>query len=184
MIHSASNLLEAGIKFRKKKNLCGVKYLEGGSIMPRSSFLDINFDKGVIEIPPFTVEDYTNPLFLNFIAFEQCYCHCNSYFSDYTYFMDCLINSPKDVQILCQNGIIDRWSGCIKDVATLFNKMGREIVLSPNDFYLSGVFDEVNGYCDTIWHVWGASLIHSYFYNPWAIISVLAAILLLLLTFT
>ncbi|XXG70582.1 hypothetical protein AAC387_Pa07g0026 [Persea americana] len=41
--------------------------------------------------------------------------------------MDCLNDTANDVQILCQNGIIDRWLGSNEDVADLFTKIGKEV---------------------------------------------------------
>ncbi|CAK9134993.1 unnamed protein product [Ilex paraguariensis] len=42
---------------------------------------------------------------------------------------------------------------------------------------------DVNRYYDHRWNAWRASLKHNYFSNPWAIISFVAAVVLLLLTF-
>lgn len=167
-INNASTLKESGIKFKMGDG---------------DGFLDIKFRDGVIEIPPLKVEETTNPLFLNLVAFEQCYRHCNSYFAGYTYFMDCLIDTAKDAQILSQNGIIDRWLDSNEDVANLFNKLGREVIVYDYDFYLLSVCNEINQYHRTHWNVWRATLRRNYLNNPWAIISVTAAGVLLLLTF-
>jgi len=40
----------------------------------------------------------------------------------------------------------------------------------------------VNRYYEYKWSTWVASLKHNYFSNPWAIVSVVAAVFLLLLT--
>ncbi|KAK6927513.1 Protein of unknown function DUF247, plant [Dillenia turbinata] len=88
----ASELHEAGVKFRKATSLC---------------LFDIQFHYGVLDIPCFRVHDSTETLFPNLIAFEQCYYRDDSYIVDYVYFLDCLINTPKDVKLLVQNGIID-----------------------------------------------------------------------------
>eukprot|EP00268_Persea_americana_P001594 TRINITY_DN10485_c0_g1_i4.p1 TRINITY_DN10485_c0_g1~~TRINITY_DN10485_c0_g1_i4.p1 ORF type:complete len:270 (+),score=23.06 TRINITY_DN10485_c0_g1_i4:144-953(+) len=166
IIPNASRLQEAGIKF---------------AMGPGS---DIKFEKGVIKIPPLKVMDATKSVLLNLVAFEQCYRHCNSYFAGFTYFMDCLIDNAKDVQILCENGIINRWLSSDKEVAALFNKLGREIIVYDHDSNLLNVCEEINRYYGAAWHAWRTSLKRNYFNSPWAIISVAAGIVLLLFTFS
>eukprot|EP00268_Persea_americana_P042829 TRINITY_DN42903_c0_g1_i1.p1 TRINITY_DN42903_c0_g1~~TRINITY_DN42903_c0_g1_i1.p1 ORF type:complete len:474 (+),score=58.18 TRINITY_DN42903_c0_g1_i1:49-1470(+) len=171
-IDCASKLEERGIKFRKRPDVQDY------------DFLDIKFDKGVIEIPPIQIWDKTERENLNLIAFEQCYIHCPCYITGYHHFMDCLINTAKDVDILCREGIIDNRLGNEKLVASHFNSMVREANKCAEDFYLSGVCEKINVYSKRRWPRLRASLVHDYFNNPWAIISFLAAVLLLLLTMT
>ncbi|KAL3746900.1 hypothetical protein ACJRO7_015785 [Eucalyptus globulus] len=52
----------------------------------------------------------------------------------------------------------------------------------PKDFYFSGLCAELNEYYRIPWHRWKATLKRDYFNSPWSIISVVAAIILLLLT--
>ncbi|XXG87369.1 hypothetical protein AAC387_Pa11g2074 [Persea americana] len=170
-IDCASKLEERGIKFRKRD-------------VHISNFLDIKFDKGVIEIPAIQVWDKTERENLNLIAFEQCYLHCKSYITAYHLFMDCLINTAKDVDILCREGIIDNRLGSEELVASHFNSMVREAKEYYNEFYLSDVCEKINKYSERRWPKLRASLVHDYFNNPWAIISFLAAVFLLLLTMT
>ncbi|XXG88416.1 hypothetical protein AAC387_Pa12g0626 [Persea americana] len=172
-VPSASKLEEVGIKFKKRNDV------KDGNIM-----LNIKFQKGVIEIPPVLVWDETNIVFLNLIAFEQCYNHCKKYFIAYTTFMDWLINTGKDVEILCRREVIDNGLGNEEEVAALFNNMGREVIINGDHFYLSRVCNDINEYNERAWPKLRATLVHDYFKNPWAIISFMAALLLLLLTMT
>jgi len=48
--------------------------------------------------------------------------------------------------------------------------------------YFGQSFNDVKQYSEVNLHRWRARLMHDYFENPWAIISVIAAILLLVLT--
>eukprot|EP00268_Persea_americana_P019597 TRINITY_DN20074_c0_g1_i1.p1 TRINITY_DN20074_c0_g1~~TRINITY_DN20074_c0_g1_i1.p1 ORF type:complete len:476 (+),score=70.71 TRINITY_DN20074_c0_g1_i1:208-1635(+) len=171
IIPSASKLEEGGIRFRKRD-----KY---------TTSLDINFQNGVIEIPPTEFMDQTNSEILNYIAFEQCYCHSKKHFTTYNTFMDCLINNSKDVEILCREGIIVNWLGSDEELAAAYNKMGTEVtVFDDDDFYLAGVCEDINRYRERAWPKLRASLVHDYFKNPWAIISCIAALVLLLVTMT
>ena len=80
-------------------------------------------------------------------------------------------------------GIIEHWLGSDAEVADLFNRLCQEVVYDVNDSYLSRLSEEVNRYYNHRWNAWRASLRHNYFSNPWAIISFVAAVVLLLLTF-
>ncbi|XXG72864.1 hypothetical protein AAC387_Pa07g1865 [Persea americana] len=170
MIPSASKLKEAGITFRKKrllKTLC---------------LLDIKFEKGVIEIPCMEFWDTSNLVFLNLVAFEQCYYPCKKYITAYITFINSLISTRKDLEILCREGIIENWVG--SDGDRVFNNVVRELTVRGDDFYLSGICEEINHYCNGSWPKMRATLVHDYFRNRWAIISFFAALFLLLLTLT
>lgn len=99
--------------------------------------------------------------------------------------------SPFDIiakiVILCRylhdRGIIEHWLGNDKEVADLFSRLCQEVVFDFNNSYLSGLSDRVNKYYNSRWNTWSATLKHSYFSNPWAIISLVAAVFLLILTF-
>ncbi|KQJ83450.1 UPF0481 protein At3g47200 [Brachypodium distachyon] len=172
-VHCVSELREAGIRCRRRNT---------------DRFWDIRFDKGVLHIPRILIHDGTKPLFLNLIAFEQCH-HMDvdatpggNNITSYAIFMDNLINSAEDVKYLHDRGIIEHWLGSDAEVAELFNRLCLEVVFDINDSYLSGLSDQVNRYYDYKWSTWVASLQHNYFTNPWAIVSLVAGVFLLLLT--
>lgn len=160
----------------------GVQFRKGED----SDLLDIKFEGGVLEIPPLIIDDNTVPLLLNFVAYEQCDEDAKPFFTNFFMFFDSLINSHNDVEILHKNGIINHVLGSDKDVANLFNKLCREIVYDLDECYLSKQMKGVNEYCKeyyaTRWHVWWTNLIRDYFSSPWTFLSLLAAIVLLLLT--
>ncbi|XP_077219121.1 UPF0481 protein At3g47200-like [Tasmannia lanceolata] len=101
MVHCVLALRSCGIKFRKGKS---------------DKFMDIKFHKSILEIPPLVIHDSTKSIFLNLMAFEQCYPHCNNHVTSYISFMDGLINCPKDVGYLRRQGIIDHGLGSEEDV--------------------------------------------------------------------
>ncbi|MBA0829561.1 hypothetical protein Goarm_014159, partial [Gossypium armourianum] len=63
--------------------------------------------------------------------------------TDYMNFMDCLINSSKDVELLRRRGIINNWLGNDEVIATMFNRLGDSVSISRYSFY-SEVFSNVN----------------------------------------
>ncbi|KAK9097332.1 hypothetical protein Sjap_022829 [Stephania japonica] len=167
LIHCVTELKEAGIKFRRRNT---------------DRFWDIKFENGVLQIPRILIHDGTKSLFLNLIAFEQCHLDCTNDITSYVIFMDNLINSPEDVCYLHYCGIIEHWLGSDGEVADLFNRLCQEVVFDMNESYLSQLSAQVNRYYNHRWNAWRASLKHNYFNNPWAIISFVAAVVLLLLT--
>uniref|UniRef100_A0A0V0GNA9 Putative ovule protein n=1 Tax=Solanum chacoense TaxID=4108 RepID=A0A0V0GNA9_SOLCH len=87
-------------------------------------------------IPCFLVIDGTETVLRNLIAYEQQSSDVDpKYFSDYTTFMNHLIDSDKDVNLLFQKGIIENWIGEDKEVATLFNKIGKGVTTYSNFYY-------------------------------------------------
>uniref|UniRef100_A0A7N0RCB3 Uncharacterized protein n=1 Tax=Kalanchoe fedtschenkoi TaxID=63787 RepID=A0A7N0RCB3_KALFE len=171
LIHCVAELQEAGIKFKRKE---------------MHQLLDINFSRGVLEIPPLYINDNTVPIFLNFLAYEQCDQEAEPYFTNFFMFFDGLINSSKDVKILHQYEIINHSLGSMENVAKLFNNVCREIVCDLDHCYLSKQMAEANefwkAYYATKWHIWWTNLINEYFSSPWTAISLVAAIFLLILT--
>ncbi|XP_022722243.1 uncharacterized protein LOC111279562 [Durio zibethinus] len=129
-IRCATELKEAGIKF---------KLVDGNTMF------DIWFANGTLHIPQIRIGDYTEPFLRNLIAYEQLFLADTDLklATDYMVFMDNLIDSPKDVEILCQHGIIKNLLGDDKAVATMINGLGVFIIISPS-FYYTEVFNKIN----------------------------------------
>ncbi|KAG7943532.1 hypothetical protein I3843_15G045100 [Carya illinoinensis] len=162
---SATGLVEAGIKFVKATS---------------ENILNIEFDDGVLKIPPLLIQETTETVFRNLIAFEQCYTDCEAWLTSYAILIDNLINTNKDVDILCESGIIHSWSNR-KETVQFFNKLYHNTYVKT--FYYGSLCNKVNGYCQRRWPRWRAILVHNYFNSPWAFLSTLAAIILLILSF-
>ncbi|GKV50756.1 hypothetical protein SLEP1_g57452 [Rubroshorea leprosula] len=171
-IRSATELREAGIDF---------KMVETQGNEKRCLF-DSKFEKGILEMPKVTIEDDTESLYRNLIACEQFNAACPAFVTEYVALMDSLINSGKDVELLCKRGIIDNWLGDDESVAVLFNRLRDHTNIYKEQFFYARLFKNVNKHYETPWNKWKANLWHKYFNNPWAFISFLAATLLILLT--
>ncbi|GKV50154.1 hypothetical protein SLEP1_g56867 [Rubroshorea leprosula] len=163
-IRSTTELKEAGIRFKKG---------EGDNLF------DIKFRNGVLEIPMIKIVDSTERLYRNVIACEQFEKENPKYFTEFARFMDCLINSGKDVELLCHCGIIENWLGSDEAVAAMFNRLTDNVWASIK-FYTQ-IYIDVNEYYNKPRNKRMASLRHNYFNTPWAFISFLAAAFLLLL---
>ncbi|KAI3898289.1 hypothetical protein MKX03_033966 [Papaver bracteatum] len=164
-IPSATELSRAGIKFKR------------GST--KTSFLEIKFNDGVMEIPPISIYDGTDTLLRNLIACEQLY-NGYAHFSSYALLMDSLIDSSEDVEALRKERIITNYLGCDQDVCNIFNNLGFEVSVADDHYSLQS--KAANTYYKNSWHKWRATLWREYFNNPWSIISFSAAFLLIALT--
>ncbi|XP_008781329.2 UPF0481 protein At3g47200-like [Phoenix dactylifera] len=166
-IPCASELREAGVRFEMKES---------------DSFLDVTFSNPVLQIPLLSVGNSLNPLLRNLIAFEQCCPDACSYFTSYAVLMDDLINTPRDVAILHSRGIVENKLGSDEDVALLFNRLMTHVTFTADSNIYAELFKQVNAHCGSKLNKWRAKLVREYFSNPWSIISLLAAIALLVLT--
>lgn len=167
----------------------GVKFIRGEG----NGFFDIKLTKDELSIPKLKVNDMSETFFRNLIAFEQC--GYSGYFAEdiasYVILMDNFINTPYDVDLLVKSGIIENELGESEVIAHLFNNLHKEVITEANILYFDKLCEELNDYSKDKIHKWKAKcfrwwimLKHDYFNNPWSMISVIAAFLLLILTIT
>lgn len=165
-INSAVELKEAGISFKKSEG---------------NSFFGIEFKNNAMIIPEWEISDSTESLFRNLIAYEYYLTGTpQKYVTDYIFFMHCLVHSPEDAKLLRRTGIISNLLGSDEMVYDLINQLGKNSIIS-NKFSYINIFYFVNHHCGHKRNRWMAILRRKYFNSPWALISVFAAIALLIL---
>ncbi|KAF5471786.1 hypothetical protein F2P56_008556 [Juglans regia] len=164
VIYRITKLLKAGIK---------IELREGAD-----NFLAVKFKNGVIEMPKITIDYFMHSFMVNCRAFEQLDNKSSKYITVYVYFLDCLVNTAKDVEYLYEQNIIDDYDGKNSEVVQFINKLGKEMDVETDQFYLYNFFVKVNRRYRDKWKV----LKHRYFNSPWSLISSSAAGVLLLLT--
>ncbi|KMT16803.1 hypothetical protein BVRB_2g042900 [Beta vulgaris subsp. vulgaris] len=156
----------------------GVKFLA----TPGKNLLDIKYTGGVLQIPKFSIQDNTEAILRSLIFSEQCHHYEDSYFIDYAFFLDALIDTPEDVQVLVQNKIIDPCLGSDDEVATIINQITTCSMLYAPNFYYSQVSRDLHAHVTNRRNKWRAILMRDYFNHPWSLISVVYLVLLLILT--
>lgn len=170
VLHFASELEEAGVQFKKRKG---------------HSLLDIEFGHRTLQVTPLPINDHTISLLLNCVAYELTGGHPQPIFTNYLIFWNSLVNSPVDVQILHNHGIVNNALGSNEDVANLLIRC-REVLYDRNLGYLYNEIKEVNEFCERYYEskyrVWWRSLIREHFSSPWTCLALFTAIILLLLT--
>ncbi|CAN6681771.1 unnamed protein product [Malus baccata var. baccata] len=165
-VPNAAELLQAGVKFTVGKG---------------SNIFDIKFSDGILEIPTLIVADTTDLAIRNLLAFEQCHKREEDCLTSYVFLMKRLAKTPKDVELLVEHGIIENWLGSTKKISTLLHDLGTGMIL--DHYCYAPLCENLNSYCRARRHKWMANLRQNYFNTPWSIISVVAAVILLILTF-
>ncbi|CAO2817995.1 unnamed protein product [Amaranthus hypochondriacus] len=171
--------LEISYLTLKDLQASGVKIIASESLpLP-----DIEYKNGVLKIPTIKIDETIEPLLKNLLYFEQCYSFGNTYIADYVSFLDHLINTGEDVQILVDNKILIRNGlGSVEAVANFINNLTKDLLIVETKYYYKDICKELNAYASRPWNKWKAILRRQYFNHPWAAISVFAAIILFLLT--
>ncbi|PRQ55182.1 hypothetical protein RchiOBHm_Chr1g0321791 [Rosa chinensis] len=164
---STTKLHQAGVKFK---------------VGPRKSLSSIQFIDGILEIPKLILEDHTELIMRNVVAYEQCNFPSKCCVSDYVLVLDSLVDTAKDVELLIDYGIFENCLGDSNEVSRWINSLNIGVGYS-GDFYFSTVCQNLTKHCDVGWHKRMANLRQNYFNTPWRTISVVAAGILLVLTF-
>ncbi|XP_018505195.2 UPF0481 protein At3g47200-like [Pyrus x bretschneideri] len=162
-IQCTTQLRPSGVKFRPHRDA--------------ENLLDVDFQNGVLQIPPITINDLAIVVFINCMAFERCHQYTSQHFTAYIAFMSRLINSTRDVTLLCADGIITGFSLNDQNVAEMITKLGEKVVFNIRECYLSKQFRDVEAYYSSHW----ATFMRTYFSRPWSFITVLTAFTVLLL---
>ncbi|KAF5469030.1 hypothetical protein F2P56_013131 [Juglans regia] len=114
-MYSAAQLDEVGLKFKKRESIDN-KYW---------SPLELKYEDGVLEIPPFQLDSSTEIYARNLVAFEECHYREDPYITDYYIMLSMLIKTVKDMDVLVRKQIIDNWMDGV--VATsMINKLSGE----------------------------------------------------------
>ncbi|KAG6718427.1 hypothetical protein I3842_04G148500, partial [Carya illinoinensis] len=165
----ATQLAKAGLTLRRVKasaTLIDIKYHEGG----------------VLEIPPFTIDNTTEIFARNLMALEQCHYPTQTYITDYFFLLDFLIDTDKDVALLADKKILVNGMG--DDNATFINNLGTNVQYSSMNSEYCRLCRDLAEFRDDSWHRWKAIFKRDYVSTPWKIVATIAAILLLALTLT
>ncbi|OMO58462.1 hypothetical protein COLO4_34627 [Corchorus olitorius] len=139
--YKATKLKAAGIKLKKATT---------------EDLLDIKFGKGVLEIPPIEVHQYTERLFRNLIAFEQCCSESTRHISSYVLLMKSLVQDERDTKLLKAKQILTNYDVIEKkQVSTLFDRLWEDMNVTENvsnfEFYYDGLCEEVKEYKGPSW---------------------------------
>ncbi|XP_062166179.1 UPF0481 protein At3g47200-like [Alnus glutinosa] len=91
------------------------------------SFLVVKFRYGVIEMPRITIDNFMSSFLLNCVAFEQCHNSTSKHVTTYATFLDCLVNTAKDVEYLSDCNIIENKFGKDAELTHFINNLGKDV---------------------------------------------------------
>ena len=161
-VPSATQLHQAGVKF--KVGLTGNIY-------------DIKFKNGILEIPCLRVCGQTYSIFRNLLAYERWH-FMEQYIHDYFFVIEGLIDTPNDVELLVQSGIIEFKRTDRQEVADLINNVLTGTIISETDFYFADLCEALNAHCIVPWNKWKATLGQVYSRTPGVALFIIAFLIL------
>ncbi|KAG5222694.1 UPF0481 protein [Salix suchowensis] len=163
--YNAVMLRQAGMKFQVTEDKC---------------LVNITFEEGVLKLPRLEVDHRFEPLVRNIMAFEQCFKPFKAYVCNYIMFMDLLIDSAEDVDLLAENRIIHNLLGDNAALSDMINKLCETI---PDTYTCyDDICGEMNAYYENRSNRRKATLKLVYFPNVWRGTATVAAAILLILT--
>ncbi|KAI8002875.1 UPF0481 protein [Camellia lanceoleosa] len=144
------------------------------------SLVDVKFRNGVLEIPTLVTVESTTSLFKNLLALEQCQNQKRSSFTSYLFFMDALVDTDKDIDLLLQAGVLKTWLNDKQALVSLLSGLSTNLLFSKQDMVaFEDIFAGLKDYCSS--HELRACLMRNYYASRWDILN---SILIFIFTIT
>ncbi|KAJ0074878.1 hypothetical protein Patl1_34660 [Pistacia atlantica] len=155
----------------------------GVSFSPLSTgkrFTDIKFDskKAIFELPPITLDDNTEVVLRNLVAYEASNPSASLYFTRYTELMNGIIDTAGDVKLLKERGLIRNKMKSDEEAASMWNTMSRSL-RKKKVKDLDAEIKSVNEYYNGKWKIKAKKIMNNYVYEYWQFLAFVAAVLLL-----
>uniref|UniRef100_A0A7N2LF95 Uncharacterized protein n=1 Tax=Quercus lobata TaxID=97700 RepID=A0A7N2LF95_QUELO len=119
----------------------------------------------LLKIPQFEIDDITEGLFRNIMAWEQCYYPSEAYLCNYMGLLDYLLDTGEDVELLVEKDIIVNSLGSNEAISKMVNRLCLEIV-EENSCY-SELAQKLNKHFDQCCNRNMGLLKSTYFSNLW-----------------
>ncbi|MCL7026033.1 hypothetical protein MKW94_013017 [Papaver nudicaule] len=186
-------LLRGGKQFEEeivvKRCASELHHQSGVQFKKVGSYQDIKFDKSTatLQLPSVIINDYNASTLLNLLAYELRV-GTGRDMNSYIYLIDSLVDSAKDVRLLQSQGIIVSSMGSDDAVVKVLKDLARDTVVDSSCMSYLAIGEMNKYYEDSMnkwrrrFREWRSKLYLNYFSNPWTVISVAGAALLLVLT--
>ncbi|KAD3336073.1 hypothetical protein E3N88_31592 [Mikania micrantha] len=176
IIHSAIDLDRAGVNFKPSEDPTWVMGIEVKQ--NRFPCLFWYWNRPTVTMPVLSVDDTTEFLFRNLIAYEQSF-QTQGYVTSYAIAIDMLVNTHDDVAKLVESKVLVNYMGSNEEVANMINNIGKNV--SCVDSYYDQEWEILNKYYNGYWPNHIATMRRTYFSSPWSIIALVAGIILFVL---
>ena len=151
--YSVTQLHEAGVKFHK---------CVGDKEASSKCILDLSFENGVLKIPLLEFDDSTEARIRNIMALEQCDYRRPKFITDFYLILDRLINTTKDLDLLCDRGILINGLGDNNAVTSMIHNLSRGIFRGDMNSNFYRLSKDLNEYYEQPRHRWKALLRQQY----------------------
>uniref|UniRef100_M8BUI1 Uncharacterized protein n=1 Tax=Aegilops tauschii TaxID=37682 RepID=M8BUI1_AEGTA len=157
---------------------CGVRFMPSPEGMA-----GIGFDAATatLTLPVLHLDSNTEVILRNLVAYETAAVRGPLVLARYTELMNGIIDTPKDVKILRECGIIFNTMKSDKEAADMWNGMCRAVRPSKVPL-LDGVIRDVNAHRNRRVAVKARRFLKRYVFRSWRLLTLLAAVVLLLMT--
>ncbi|GLJ34764.1 hypothetical protein SUGI_0699700 [Cryptomeria japonica] len=147
----------------------------------------VGFESGKLSLPQIEVNNITETLLRNLMAYEECqkcsFSPDDTVISHFVCFLDDLVESEKDVSILKEAGIIKSNLGSDKEVADIFNHLRKGITVEQvNRFKCLEVAQQARTYYYSKWKKPIRRVKDAYCSKPLYWVPILAATAILVMT--
>ncbi|KAK1422383.1 hypothetical protein QVD17_25470 [Tagetes erecta] len=175
---SAVELDRAGVNFKRVRDTEWPLVMEVKS--RRLPCFSLSWGKPTLIMPVLDINDFTELVLKNLIAYEQFSENVTQYITSYAMAMDMLIDTEEDIAKLVESKVVVNHIGSNQEAADMINNICKEVAY--RDFFYFEQWMELNRHYNSYWSINMAWLRRTYFNNPWNIIALLAGILLFVLT--
>nr|GEU89765.1 putative UPF0481 protein At3g02645 [Tanacetum cinerariifolium] len=176
-VHSAVELIRAGVNFKpneESKRAMDIKYESSRTC------LYFPWGKPTLRMPELYIDDDTELVIRNFIAYEQTSTQVDYSFTSYAHAIDMLVDTQDDVAKLVESKVVINNLGSNEEAAKLINGICKEIYL--REFFYRPQWVQLDRYYMGYWPRNIARLRRTYFSSPWNTIALLAGIVLFAVT--
>ncbi|CAM0911146.1 unnamed protein product [Alopecurus aequalis] len=157
---------------------CGVRFAPAPEGMAGIAF---DMATATLTLPVIRLDGNTEVILRNLVAYETAAVRGPLVMARYTELMNGIIDTAKDVKILRECGIIFNGMKSDKEAADMWNGMCRAVRPSKVPL-MDGVIREVNAHRNRRAAVKAKRLLKRYVFRSWKILTLLAAVVLLLMT--
>uniref|UniRef100_A0A6M2E7S4 Uncharacterized protein n=1 Tax=Populus davidiana TaxID=266767 RepID=A0A6M2E7S4_9ROSI len=170
-LYGATRLHQAGMKFKPKKP---------HEYNIKSWTKDDSIKKGELHFPTLEIDDHTDCIFRNLMALEQCHYPNVAFICEYVKFLDFLVDTEEDADLLIKSEVIVNRLGESDDVAKLINKLCQGIVEVHSCY--SNIAKDLNDYYESWYNTSKAYLRRQYFRNVWIGTGTVVGLIVLVIT--
>ncbi|XP_010250391.1 PREDICTED: putative UPF0481 protein At3g02645 [Nelumbo nucifera] len=156
---------------------CGVRFSPTNGDITTISF---DVKRVTFHLPKISLDVNTEVVLRNLVAYETSAASGPLIFTRYTELMTGIIDTKEDAELLRERGIILNRLKSDEEVANLWNGMSKSVKLTKVELF-DKVIEDVNKYYGSRWKVKAKKFLKAYVFGSWQLLTLLAALMLLLL---